>query len=74
MTMLSLSDRRSMMARFPKAKFNCVVFLPLLSVIEVRNNDRKGKYLDPSVYERMMSKFVMPTKAEGFDSIKYILR
>lgn len=74
MTMLSLSDRRSMMARFPKAKFNCVVFLPTLAVIVARNEVRKGKYIDPSVYERMVSKFVMPTKAEGFDSIKYILR
>lgn len=74
MTMLSLSDRRSMMARFPKAKFNCVVFLPQLSVIEARNNDRKGKYLDPAIYQLMMFKFIMPTKAEGFTSIKYILR
>ncbi len=74
MTMLSLSDRRSMMARFPKAKFHCVVFLPTLEVIEARDKVRKGKSIDPSVYERMMSKFVMPTKAEGFTSIKYILR
>lgn len=73
MTMLSLSDRRSMMAKFPKAKFNCVVFLPPLSVIEARNKDRKGKYIDPNVYDHMMAKFVMPTKAEGFESIKYIL-
>ena len=74
MTMLSLSDRRSMMTRFPKAKFNCVIFLPLLSVIEARNNVRKSKSLDPNVYQLMMSKFIMPTKAEGFESIKYILR
>ena len=73
MTMLSLSDRRSMMAKFPKAKFNCVVFLPPLAVIEARNKDRKGKSLDPNVYDHMMAKFIMPTKAEGFESIKYIL-
>lgn len=73
MTMLSLSDRRSMMAKFPKAKFNCVVFLPPLSVIETRNKVRKGKSLDPNVYNHMMAKFVMPTKAEGFESIQYIL-
>ena len=73
MTMLSLSDRRSMMARFPKAKFNCVVFLPPLSVIEARNKTRKGKSIDPSIYDHMCSKFVIPTKAEGFDSIQYIL-
>lgn len=74
MTMLSLSDRRSIMAKFPKAKFNCVVFLPPLSVIEARNKDRKGKSLDDSIYHKMSAKFVMPTKAEGFGSIQYILR
>ena len=74
MTMLSLSDRRSMMAKFPKARFNCVVFLPPLTVIEARNKDRKGKSLDGSIYDKMSAKFVMPTKAEGFASIQYILR
>ena len=73
MTMLSLSDRRSMMARFPKATFNCVVFIPPLNVIETRNNERKGKTLQPGVFEHMISKFVMPTKAEGFEDIQYIL-
>lgn len=74
MTMLSLSDRRSMMSKFPKAKFNCVVFLPPLSVIEARNKVRKGKSLDDSIYDKMSAKFVMPTKAEGFEAIQYILR
>ena len=75
MTMLSLSDRRSMMARFPKAKFNCVVFIPpLLTTIRERNEARKDKHISSDIYDNMMSKFVMPTKAEGFTSIKYILR
>ena len=75
MTMLSLSDRRSMMARFPKAKFKCVVFLPpLLTTIRERNEARKDKHISSDIYDNMMSKFVMPTKAEGFESIQYILR
>lgn len=73
MTMLSLSDRRSMMARFPKARFKCVVFIPPLTTIMERNEARKGKHISSDIYDRMMSKFVMPTKAEGFEDIQYIL-
>ena len=73
MTMLSLKDRRSMMSRFPNARFKCVVFLPSLTTIMERNEARKGKYISETIYDRMMSKFVMPTKAEGFENIQYIL-
>ena len=74
MTMLSLKDRQSMMSRFPKASFKCIVFIPPLTTIMERNEARKGKHISSDIYDRMMSKFVMPTKAEGFTSIKYILR
>lgn len=73
MTMLSLKDRRSMMARFPRARFKCVVFIPPLTTIMERNEARKGKQISSDIYDRMMSKFVMPTKAEGFEDIQYIL-
>ena len=74
MTMLSLKNRRSMMSKFPKASFKCIVFIPPLTTIMERSEARKGKHISSDVYDRMMSKFVMPTKAEGFDSIQYILK
>ena len=73
MTMLSLSDRRSMMSHFPKAEFKCVVLMPTLDTISYREQSRNGKTIRPEVYTHMASKFVMPTKAEGFIDIQYIL-
>lgn len=75
MTMLSLSSRRSMMAKFPKARFKAVVFLPTLNTIYSRNTIRSkaGKTLSPEAYKQMMTKFVMPVFEEGFEAIEYKL-
>ena len=73
MTMLSLKNRRSMMSKFPKASFKCIVFIPPLTTIMERSEARKGKHISSDIYDRMMTKFVMPTKAEGFEDIQYIL-
>ena len=73
MTMLSLSSRRSMMAQFPNAQFNCVVLFPRLSLIESRNANRHGKVISDDVMFNMMKSFVMPVREEGFTSINYIL-
>jgi predicted kinase len=75
MTMLSLSDRRSMMAKFPKARFKAVVFLPTLNTIYSRNDIRSkaGKTLPPDAYKHMMTKFIMPVFEEGFEFIEYKL-
>lgn len=75
MTMLSLSDRRSMMSKFPKARFKAIVFLPTLNTIYSRNaiRSKAGKTLSPDVYKHMMTKFVMPVLEEGFESIEYKL-
>lgn len=75
MTMLSLSDRRSMMAKFPKARFKAIVFLPTINTIYSRNaiRSKAGKTLSPDVYKYMMTKFVMPVLEEGFESIEYKL-
>ena len=75
MTMLSLSDRRSMMAKFPKARFKAIVFLPTLATIYSRNaiRSKTGKTLSPEVYNHMMTKFVMPVLEEGFEAIEYKL-
>ena len=75
MTMLSLSDRRSMMSKFPKANFKAIVFLPTLNTIYSRNDIRSkaGKTLSTDVYKHMMTKFVMPVLEEGFETIEYKL-
>lgn len=75
MTMLSLSDRRSMMSHFPKAQFKAIVFLPTLNTIYSRNaiRSKAGKTLSPDVYKHMMTKFVMPVLEEGFETIEYKL-
>lgn len=73
MTMLSLSSRRSMMAQFPNAQFNCIVLFPRLSLIESRNVNRHGKVISDDVMFNMMKSFVMPVREEGFASINYIL-
>lgn len=71
MTMLSLSSRRKMMSRFPKASFSCIVFLPPLETIQSRNYSRPNKFIEPTIIQSMMKSFVMPIKAEGFTTITY---
>lgn len=73
MTMLTLSSRRSMMAKFPKAKFKAIVVMPPLSITKERANSRPGKEISDRVYEHMLPTFTMPVKEEGFEEITYIL-
>lgn len=73
MTMLSLSSRRSMMAKFPNAKFKAIVVIPPLSIVKERASKRPGKEMSDKVYEHMLPTFTMPVKEEGFEEITYIL-
>lgn len=73
MTMLSLSSRRSMMTKFPNAKFKAIVVMPPLPIVKERASKRPGKEMSDKVYEHMLPTFTMPVKEEGFEEITYIL-
>lgn len=73
MTMLSLSSRRSIMAKFPNAKFKAIVVVSPLSIVKERASKRPGKEMSDKVYEHMLPTFTMPVKEEGFEEITYIL-
>ena len=72
-TMLSLSSRRSMMAKFPNAKFKAIVVIPPLPIVKERASKRPGKEMSDKVYEHMLPTFTIPVKEEGFEEITYIL-
>jgi len=73
MTMLSLSSRRSMMAKLPNSSFKSVVFLTRLTTIDARNENRPGKVIPDEVLFNMQKSFTMPVREEGFTSIEYKL-
>ena len=72
-TMLSLSSRRSMMAKLKNSEFKSVVFLTRLTTIDARNANRPGKVIPDEVLFNMQKSFTMPVREEGFTSIEYKL-
>jgi putative nucleotidyltransferase with HDIG domain len=73
MTHMSKKSRRRSLSHFgPEYKKKCVVFLPDLQEIKLRNEKRCGKIIDESVYDKMMRSFYPPTY-EMFDEIEYII-
>ena len=73
MTHLSLKSRRSMMSRFPHARFECIVHLPPFTKVIACNATREGKSIPFETLIQMSKSFVIPVKQEGFDNITYIL-
>lgn len=73
MTNLSRKARRKWLNQVPKGyKKTAHVFLSPLSVIEKRNDMRKGKYIPDEVYNRMCGGFYPPLMDE-FDEVNYEL-
>lgn len=69
MTHMSKKSRRRTLSHFNKDyKKTCVVFLPDLETIYLRNDKRDGKNIDREVIDRMMKSFYPPTYEE-FDEI-----
>lgn len=73
MTMMSLSSRRSMMAKFPNSVFKSVVMLTKLSTVHARNVNRTGKVTPDKVLHMMQTAFTIPVREEGFSDVQYIL-
>jgi len=73
MTHMSKKSRRKSLSHFgPEYKKKCVVFLPDMQTLSLRNKNRAGKVIDQSVIERMMRSFYVPT-FEEFDEIEYVI-
>lgn len=73
MTHMSKKSRRKSLSHFgPEYKKKCVVFLPDLETIRLRNSKRDGKVLDSRVFDRMIKSFYPPSLQE-FDEIEYII-
>lgn len=73
MTHMSKKSRRRSLSHFgPEYKKKCVVFLPDLQEIYLRNKKRCGKIIGESVYDKMMRSFYPPTYEE-FDEIEYVI-
>lgn len=71
MTHMSKKSRRKSLTQFGKEyQKNCVIFIPPLSVIYERNENRTGKHIGQSVYEKMIKSFYVPTYYE-FDTIDW---
>jgi len=73
MTHMSKKSRRRSLSHFgPEYKKKCVVFLPDMQEIMLRNSKRTGKVIDVAIIERMMRSFYPPTYEE-FDEIEYVI-
>ena len=73
MTHMSKKSRRKSLSHYGKDwEKNCVVFLPTLKEIEVRNENREGKTIGKHVIDKMMRSFYPPTYEE-FNNIRYVL-
>ncbi len=73
MTHMSKKSRRKSLSHFGSDYYKkCVVFLPDMPTLLLRNEKRCGKIIGRDVIEKMMRSFYPPTYEE-FDEIEYII-